>query len=252
MTGQSSPKPLPRAKERAKVNLERRSEIGREIRQKKLKMILTKTIAYLADRSFVDTRIEDIAKSSGVSPRTFYNYFAQKDDFADAIGLLLYNVASHTAERNFEDANDVIESLAYKILASGEFCIHHNEIARVSFDLYLSRYPKFRAAWDTAARSFYIDYELGVSENRFVRLEQDTLSDFILTPLYYRFNRVARAGKRTRIELLKDGAYMALTTLGVPAGKARQSIERMLPHLPGVDLEKVDQAYAKTIEQTLR
>ena len=243
---------MPRAKKRANINLERRSQIGREIRHKKLKMILTKTIAYLADRSFVDTRIEDIAKSSGVSPRTFHNYFAQKDDFADAIGLLLYNVASYTAERNLDDPNNVIDSLTYKILASGEFSIHHSEITRVSFDLYLSRYPGFRAAWDRAARSFYIDYELGVSENHFVRLEQDTLSDFVLTPLYYRWNRVAQASKRRQIELVKDGAYMVLSILGVPAKKARQSIQRMLPHLPGVDIEHVDQAYAKTIEQTLR
>ena len=196
MKDHSSTKEKNSAKKRANINLERRSEIGRELRHKKLNKILTNTIAYLADRSFASTRIEDIAKASGVTSRTFHNYFPQKEDFADAVGLLLYNVAAHTAGPRPAAATNAVDAMAYKILVNGQFSVHQSDITRVSFDLYLSRYPGFQSAWNRTLVPFYSEYEAGVRDNHFVQLEQNTLSDYFLTPMYFRWYRVCRRSKR--------------------------------------------------------
>lgn len=242
-----------RTKERKgiKVDLARRSEIGRERRKKKLLEILIKIVAFLADRSFDQTRIEEIAAASGVPTRTFYNYFQKKEDVAKAIDCLLYEIAAFSDQRQAPDGADTVEKVAFGMLASMNFGALEPEITLVSFDLFLSKYPDFQPFWTRSRHQFHSEYEKGVKKKIFLRLDAKLISDFVTTPLYFQVNRIAKTRASKKKEMMKESVILALAALGVERDKANESVKAMIPHLPSDESKAVQAAYERAVGQIL-
>ena len=240
-----------RSKERKgiKVDLARRSEIGRERRRKKLLDILTKIVAFLADRSFDQTRIEEIAAASGVSTRTFYNYFQRKEDVAKAIDCLLFEIAAYSDQRQAPDGADIVERVAFGMLASVNFGALEPAITRVSFDLFLSKYPDFQAFWTRSRHQFHSEYEAGIKRKIFLRMDEKLISDFVTIPLYFQVNRIAKTKASKREEMMKESVILALVALGVEREKATDSVKTMMPHLPEDESDAVQAAYQRAVER---
>ena len=228
-------------------SLARRSEIGRERRKKNLENLLRSSIEFLAEKGFDSSTIEEIAASSDMSLRTFYNYFSRKQDVATAVDYLLYEVAVQYDQRVVPDEFDIVERMAFGMSLSLQVGIEEPEITRVSFDIYLSHYPSPQTFWLRAVQQFRRLYEEGVNQGQFVATHESILQDFLFTPFYYVANRVAKTGQQ---QLIADAVVQALTALGVPKDQSREVVARQDPSLV---LNKIDsqRAYVRAAERFL-
>jgi len=228
-------------------SLARRSEIGRERRKKNLENLLRSSIEFLAENGFDSSTIEDIAASSDMSLRTFYNYFPRKQDVATAVDYLLYEVAAQYDQRVVPDEFDIVERMAFGMRLSLQVGIEEPEITQVSFDLYLSRYPNPQTFWLRAVQQFRRLYEEGVKQGKFVALHESMLQDFLFTPLYFVSDRVAKTGQKA---LIADALVQALTILGVSKDQSQEVVSRQDSSLVVNQIDSA-RAYEKAAERFL-
>lgn len=243
----SEQRTTPTKKQDQQRSLARRSEIGRERRKKNLENLLRSSVEFLAESGFESSTIEEIAASSDMSLRSFYNYFPRKQDVATAVDYLLYEVAAQYDQRVVPDEFDIVERMAFGMSLSLQVGIEEPAITRVSFDICLSRYPTPQTFWLRAVQQFRLLYEEGVKQGRFVPLQESILQDFLFTPLYFVSNRVAETGQQA---LIADAVVQALTALGVSKDQSREVVARQ-DH--SMVLNKIDsgRAYEKAAERFL-
>src|SRR5687768_6152844 len=83
-----------------------RAEQQEEVRQR----ILDKVIDVLADPSFGELSVQEVARRAGVSVRTVYRYFPDKDALYDAVNVSIRTRIGHATLP--EKADDIASNIA--------------------------------------------------------------------------------------------------------------------------------------------
>lgn len=241
----------PQRSGKIKIDLERRAEIGRERRQKKLLEVLRRIIDYLANQPLRDTNIEDVAAAAGISTRSFYNYFAKKEDIANAIDILLNHIGECNSNRHINIVGSLPEEVAFMILSNLQFARHNPALAKVSFDLYLDSYPKPTSFWIAANKFYEGRYKRGVREKTFVKMENRLHSEFVWTPLFSLTSRLADEAESRRDELMKAGAMHALMVIGVERQSAKDAVDAAFSQIPQNEQSVLQNAFQITVDAIL-
>lgn len=236
---------------RTKIDLQRRSEIGKERRVRRLADVLERVVSYLSNTTLEQASIEEIAAASGIARSTFYNYFKKKTDVVVAVETLLFNISRAANNRTLPQGSNVVEAIAFGFLANLKFGSQFPSVTSVSFNLYLSSYPHFSGRWMDTYGQYEKLYQKGVSQGVFLDMESELQREFITTPLYCLTNRIANVPQNESIILMKSGVCHALLTLGVDREKATKSVDAMMSCLPETDRDLVRTAYSRTAAHLL-
>jgi AcrR family transcriptional regulator len=116
--------------------------------------ILSAVAQAAAERGYVEMSVEAITARAGVSRRTFYEHFKNKEDaFLAAYDALLYQLVRHT-QRAYLQETTVIERLRAGITAYLQFLASEPEFARMGIVEVLAAGPRALARRNQAMRLF--------------------------------------------------------------------------------------------------
>jgi len=173
--------------------------------------------------------VNEIAHAAEVSNGTFYNYFRDKDEIADVVGLAIATELVQRIDDAMRDVTDPVERTSFGTRHFVELATRDPTWGRAMLRA-LGSMPKLRREVSRFARA---DLERGAREGVF-RVEIDDLlvdlfTSMVAAAVFLRLEGQGGAdiGART--------AEHQLRMLGVPPGRARRAAQRPLGPLSLTD-----------------
>lgn len=210
----------------AKVNLQRRAEIGQARRERTRAGLFDAAMKVFSEKGLDAATTDDIIKAAGVSRGTFYNYFNTKEDVLSAVADHLFDQLNDQILDETSDIEGAPERLAWTL---GQFMQRAGEDAvwgRVILDISFKRPTTY--VGDTTERNMKADLDAGRRQGCFTLENDEVAYDIIMG--------VGMLGLRSVLDgrAGPDHAYLiaerVLLALGTTAERAAKAAELARPH----------------------
>ena len=142
--------------------------------------LLDAMVAAVADKGYADTTVAEVLRRSGISRRTFYDFFPNKEAcFLEAYDRVVGALVKQVVEA-FSGGDSWAERMRDGIRALLQTLSEHPDAARVGLVEVLAAGPAALERYDQALRSFVPLFEQGREESRYGGQLPPNISEAVL------------------------------------------------------------------------
>lgn len=150
------------------------------VAQNQRERLLDAMVAAVAETGYADTTVADVLQRSGVSRRTFYDFFANKEEcFLEAYDRVVA-VLVKRVEEAFSGGENWAERMREGLRVLLETLAAHPDAARVGLVEVLAAGPAALDRYDRALRSFVPLLDQGRDESRYGAQLPPNISEAVL------------------------------------------------------------------------
>jgi AcrR family transcriptional regulator len=189
--------------------------------------LISATVKVVAEKGYAEATVADILERSGVSRKTFYDLFTNKEDcFLSTYDRLIDTLADAVAD-SFAGAGSWPERIRGGLRALLEMLAARPDGARVGLVEVLAAGPRALERYDAAIRRFVPLFEQGRAESPYGDQLPPNISEAVLGGIaQVLYLRVLAGETATLPELLDELLYFALVPYLGHAGTTRITTAR--------------------------
>ncbi len=217
----------------ARINPQRRAEIGRLKRHRTNGRIVDAALRVIADKGLDHFSIDDVVTEAGISRGSFYNYYPDRgalitdmaDRFHDMLGEMPFQVD--------EDAGMRENLVAY--LRCQNRCLrkaHEKpDWGRLINEVFASERAE-RPFMGTHDPEIFFSFMTRLGESGFIAYRSvDAIYDFFIGSMYFTMARIVEGSERPVASLISDFFFHLLLAFGF----TREDTERMIEEIMSAD-----------------